>query len=155
MWPGMWLMSRTGSVGWDLRKVSELSSASGEDVWLSALAEARQWASASVARVGVGVDGKVCIERWYLSPNVEKLFNSKVIKMFRAWTKKSCFLCFGIPMLYICALWTLWMFCVPVWICPFHISMSGYVTHTYFLCIGNFLKFQNILNRIMCYRLNK
>ena len=30
-----------------------------------------------------GADGKVSIERWYLSPYVEKPFNSKVIKKFR------------------------------------------------------------------------
>ena len=30
-----------------------------------------------------GADGKVSIERWYLSPYVEKPLNSKVIKKFR------------------------------------------------------------------------
>ena len=36
---------------------------------------------AGVAHV-LGADGKVNIERWYLSPYVEKPFNSKVIKKF-------------------------------------------------------------------------
>ena len=30
---------------------------------------------------GGGADGKVIMERWYLSPYVEKPFNSKVIKV--------------------------------------------------------------------------
>ena len=34
-------------------------------------------------------------------------------------------MCFGILMLYI---WTLWTFCVPVWICLFHVFISAYVT---------------------------
>ena len=38
-------------------------------------------------------------------------------------------MCFGIPMLSICALWTLWTFYVLVWICLFHIFISGYVTY--------------------------
>ena len=44
------------------------------------------------------------------------------------------FLCFWIPMLSICALWTLWAFCVPVWICLFHIFISGYVTYIRVKC---------------------
>ena len=64
----------------------------------------------------------------YLSPYVEKSLNSKVIKSFVPEQRsRKCFLCFGIPMLSICALWTLWTFCVPVWICLFHIFMYGYV----------------------------
>ena len=45
-------------------------------------------------------DGKVSIERWYLSSYVEKPFNSKVIKSFVPELRsRKCFLCFGIPML--------------------------------------------------------
>ena len=52
-------------------------------------------------------DGKVSIERWYLSPYVEKPFNSKVMKSFvrepRSRKCLFCFVflcvCFGIPML--------------------------------------------------------
>ena len=62
------MTSRTGIVGWDLRKVRSWVSISEEDGWLSELAEA---------------DGKVVIERLCLSlPHVEKPFNSKVIKSF-------------------------------------------------------------------------
>ena len=39
------------------------------------------------------------------------------------------FLCFGIPMLLY--IWTLWTFCVPVWICLFHVFISVYVTHVH------------------------
>ena len=47
-----------------------------------------------------GTDGKVSIERWYLSPYVEKPFNSKVIKGFVPELRsRKCFSCFGIPML--------------------------------------------------------
>ena len=64
-----------------------------------------------------------------LSPYVEKPFNSKVIKSFVPdLSSRKCFSCFGIPMLSICALWTLWTFCEPVWMCLFHIFMYGYVT---------------------------
>ena len=46
-----------------------------------------------------GVDGKVSIERWYLSPYVEKPLNSKVIKSFVPEQRsRKCFSCFGIPM---------------------------------------------------------
>ena len=68
----------------------------------------------------------------YLSPYVEKPLNSKVIKSFVPELRsRKCFSCFEIPMLSICALWTLWTFCVPVWICTFHISVSGYGTYIY------------------------
>ena len=49
-----------------------------------------------------GADGKVSIERWYLSPYVEKPFNSKVIKSFVPELRsRKCFSCFGIPMFYV------------------------------------------------------
>ena len=51
-------------------------------------------------RTWFGADGKVSIERWYLSPYVEKLLNSKVIKSFiHELRSRKCFSCFGIPML--------------------------------------------------------
>ena len=77
----MWVTSRTGSVGCDLRKVRELSFAWKEDSWLSELTEARPVACGR-CRTWFASDGKVSIERWYLSPYVEKPFNSKVIKSF-------------------------------------------------------------------------
>ena len=72
-----------------------------------------------------GADGKASIERWYLS-YVEKPLNSKVIKSFVP-ELRSC-KCFSGFLCYICALGTLWTFCVPVWICLFHVFMDGYVT---------------------------
>ena len=51
---------------------------------------------------GGGPDVKVSIERWYLSPHVEKPFNSKVIKSFVPELRsRKCFSCFGIPMFYV------------------------------------------------------
>ena len=48
-----------------------------------------------------GADRKVSIERWYLSPYIEKPLNSKVIKSFVPELRScKCFFCFGIPMLY-------------------------------------------------------
>ena len=69
----------------------------------------------------------------YLSPDVEELLNSKVIKSFVPELRsRKCFLCFEI----LCSMYIyirrLWTFCVPVWICPFHISVSGYGTHISF-----------------------
>ena len=50
----------------------------------------------------LGGDRKVSIERWYLSPYVEKPVNSKVIKSFVPELRsRKCFLCFGIPMFYV------------------------------------------------------
>ena len=52
-------------------------------------------------RTWFGADGKVSIERWYLS-NVENPLNSKVIKSsVPELRSRKCFLCFRIPMLYI------------------------------------------------------
>ena len=56
-------------------------------------------------------DGKVSIERWYLSPYVEKPFNSKVIKksFVPELRSRKCFLCFGIPMFYVYELRTFYV----------------------------------------------
>ena len=63
-----------------------------------------------VSHVVGGGDGKVSIERWYLSPYVEKHFNSKVTKSFVPELRsRKCFSCFRIPMFYVYMLWT---FCV-------------------------------------------
>ena len=112
----MWTTSCTGSVRggfWGFEKSQSWVPAAEGDGWLSGLAKA-------LRRVPHVVWG-----RWksqhrkivYLPPHVEKPFNSKVIKSFVPELRsRKCFLCFGIPMLSICALW---MFCVPVWICLF------------------------------------
>ena len=73
---------------------------------------------------------------WGVSLYIEKPFNSKVINSVvpelrsRKWFRVSGSLC---SMLFICVLWTLWMFCVPVWICLFYVFMYGYVTHCIYI----------------------
>ena len=58
-------------------------------------------------RTWFGADGKVSIERWYLSPYVEKPLNSKVIKVsYRNLEVVSVFRVSGF-LCYLCALWTL------------------------------------------------
>ena len=116
MWPGMCVTSRTASVGWDLK---------------SQLVEIVTWVRPDEFvhyrhHACCGADGNVVIERLCFSlPYVEKPFNSKVIKSFIPELRsRKCFLSFGIPMLSICELWTLWTFCVLVWICIFHIFIS-------------------------------
>ena len=62
----------------------------------------------------------------YHSPYVEEPLNSKVIKSFVPELRsRKCFSCFEIPMFYVYMLWTLWTFCVPVWICPIPVFISG------------------------------
>ena len=57
-----------------------------------------------------GTDGKVVIERWYLSPYVEKPYNSKVIKSFVPELRsRKCFSRFGIPMFYVYMSWTFYV----------------------------------------------
>ena len=80
----MWMTSYTGSVrggfGGDFEKVSELSPASEEDSWLSL---ARRGFFAGATRDGGGgADGKVIIERLFISLPYTETFNSKVIKGF-------------------------------------------------------------------------
>ena len=62
-----------------------------------------------------GVDGKVSIERWYLSPYVKIPFNSKVIKSFVPELISRVFRVSGFQ----CSMNILW---------TFHIFISGYVT---------------------------
>ena len=65
-----------------------------------------------------GADGKVSIKRWYLSPYVEKSFNSKVIKCFVSELSRKGFSCFGIPMFYVYMLWTFYVrFLYFEWLC--------------------------------------
>ena len=84
--------------------------ASEEDGWFSGLAEIRPLVCGGVPHVVV-VGG-----RWksqhrkivYLSPYVEKSFNSTVIKSFLPELScRKCFLCFGIPMLSMYEVWKL------------------------------------------------
>ena len=67
-------------------------------------------------RTWFGADGKVSIERCYLSPYVEKPLNSKVIKSFVPELRgRKCFSCFGIPMLSIYELWTFYVHFTYSW----------------------------------------
>ena len=127
------MTSRTGSVGWDLRKSSELSfSARRRRLTFGARRD-----QTSSLRLGVARGGGVGC-RWksqhrkivFHSPYVEKPFNSKVIKSFvpELRSRQVFFVFRDSYVIYICASWTLWTFCVPVWICLFHIFISGDVT---------------------------
>ena len=105
----------------DLRKVSKWSSS----VRRRRLTFGGHRGLAAGAARGLG---KVSKERWYLYPYVEKPLNSKVIKSFVPELRsRKCFCVSGF-LCYLCVLWTLWTFCIPVWICLFHIFMYGYVT---------------------------
>ena len=119
------MTSCTGSVGGGFWGIWEKSVS-----WVSCLGRRRLTFACGRYRTWCVADGNIVIERLCRSlPHVEKPFNSKVIKSFVPELRsRKCFLCFGIPMLSICALWTLWTFCVPVWICLFQISMYSYVT---------------------------
>ena len=58
-----------------------------------------QW-PCDMCRTWFGADRKVSLERWHLSPYVEKPLNSKVIKGFVPELRsRKFFFCFGIPML--------------------------------------------------------
>ena len=100
----------------------ELSSASGEDGWLSHT----RWSQAR----GLG-EVRTCWGRgrWksqnrkyvYLSPYVEEPLNSKVIKsVVPELRSRKCFSCFEIPIFYVYILWTLYV--------HFNIAVSGYGT---------------------------
>ena len=103
--------TRGGFWGFWKSQLVELSSASGEDGWLSIARRSQasgfcdEW-----TRVGLGVGG-----RWksqnrknvYHSPYVEEPLNSKVIKSFVPELRsRKCFSCFEIPMFYVYMLWT-------------------------------------------------
>ena len=102
-----------------------------EEGWFSGLIVARRICALRAPRVS-------CVESWRckisqhrrivsLSPYVEKPFNSKLIKSFvPVLRSRKCFFVFQDSyVIYICPLWTLWTFCVPVWICLFHVFMYG------------------------------
>ena len=93
------------------RKSEELSSASGEDGWLS-LARRSQASGlvTSATRVGGGRGKSQTRKNVYLSPYVEEPLNSKVIKSFVPELRsRKCFSCFEIPMFSVYILWTLYV----------------------------------------------
>ena len=119
--PGIWMTSCTGSARGGFWGCFEKSQ------WVEFLARKKKvdFRELTVAlwrvRRWFGGDGKVSIERWYLSPYVEKPFNSKVINSFVPELRsRKCFSCFGIPMFYVYMLWTFYV-CFTY---PYH----GYVT---------------------------
>ena len=75
-----------------------------------------------------GADGKVSIERWYLSPYVEKPFNSKVIKSFVPELRsRKCFLCSGfLCSMYICYEHSMYISYIHVWLCYTNIMLYDY-----------------------------
>ena len=114
MWPGTWVTSRTGNVGWDLKsQLVELSAAWGEDGWLS------------LACHGLVSGAHVVWGRWksqvYFSPYVEKPLNSKVIKsLVPELRSRQVFFVFrdsNVLCIYVMNI-----------LCTFHIFMYGYVT---------------------------
>ena len=140
----MWVTSRTGSMGWGLRKVS----------WLSLAVRRRRrvtFASSPWPCGGChtwfGADGKVSIEKWYLSPYVEKPLNSKVIKSFVTELRShQVFLCFRIPMCVmdimnvLCTGMNMSVSLIHVWLCytdslhPYHPSFPAGPPN-YILCL--------------------
>ena len=114
---GMWMTSCTGSVCGEFWEIWEksvswvLSRKNKVDFRLLAMALRR-------VRTWFGADGKVSIERWYLSPYVEKPLNSKVIKSFVPELRsRKCFLCSRISML------SVYMDIMNI-LCTFHTSIS-------------------------------
>ena len=91
-----------------------------------------------------GADGKVSIERWYLSPYVEKPFNSKVIKSFVPELRsRKCFSCFGIPMFYVYMLWTFYVhFNSHAWLCYIsNLFLIWDIHHVLHLCVNICIKY--------------
>ena len=95
-----------------------------EEGWLSGLVVARRIR----ALVGLRADDvkAVSIEGLCLFlPYVEKPFNSKLIKSFiHELRSRQVFFVFRDSYVIYVRSWTLWTFCIPVWICLFHISVS-------------------------------
>ena len=119
MWPGMWVTSCTGSVGWDLRK--------------SQLVEFLDWKKMVDfrGRTCWGADRKVSIERWYLSPYVKKPLNSKVIKSFILELRShKCFCVLGfLCYIYMCVMDIMNVLCTDMNISISCIHIHGYVTN--------------------------
>ena len=101
----------------------ELSSASGEDGWLS-LARCSQdswWVGGRWKRQNR--------KNVYLSPSVEEPLNSKVIKSFVTELRnRKCFSCFRIPMFYVYMLWTFYVHFTYPYRAMVH---SDWVVHSY------------------------
>ena len=101
----------------------ELSPASGEDGWLSGLAEA--WRIRAPHELGGGRWKRQNRRNVYLSPYVEEPLHSKVIKSFEPELRsRKRFSCFEIPMFYVYKLWTFYVRFT-------HIRIMGMVDNQY------------------------
>ena len=125
---GMWMTSCTGSVRrgfWEIweKLVSRVSWVLGprKTVDFRGSPKAGQWPCGRCRR-WFGADGKVSIERWYLSPYVEKPFNSKVIKSFVLELRsRKFFFCFSGFQWYLYTFYEHYVYFT-------HIKISGYDT---------------------------
>ena len=147
---GMWMTSWPEAWGeiWEksvsLLPASERKSrvlASEEDGWLSELAEALRWVR---TWCGEGVRWKSLHRKIVRLSLCRKTIKLKGNKKFRTWSKEvvKFFVFRDSYVIYICALWTLWTFYVPVWVCLFHIHISGYVTKGLLLGINYYAVFK-------------
>ena len=116
----MWMTSYTGSARggfWGFWKKSVCWVLwSEEEGWLSL---ARSGLVAGATRIGGSRWKSQNRKNVYLSPYVEEPLDSKVIKSFVPELRsRKCFSCFGIPMFYVCMLWTFYV-CFPYfeWLC--------------------------------------
>ena len=122
MWPGTWVTSRTGSLGWDLKSqlVEFLRPNEKVEFFLGGrrLTFAPSPRPCGRCRTWFGADGKVSIERWYLSPYVEKPLNSKVIKSFVPELRsRECFCVSGfLCSMYICYEHSMYVSHIHVWL---------------------------------------
>ena len=148
------MTSGTGSMGCGLRKVRVEFCLGGGRLTL-----ARTPRPCGRCRTWFGGDGKVSIERWYLSPYVEKPFNSKVIKksFVPELRSRKCFSCFGIPMFYVymCVMdimnvlrtgMNMYISHVHIWLC--YTTFVSYVKQKTFLMMDNIVLFNPYLGRI-------
>ena len=122
----MWVTSRTGSVGWDLRKVRVefLPPNRRVEFWrqkktVDFRSTPRPCGGCRTWWLGGGADGKVVTKRLCLSlPYVEKHFNSKVIKSFVPELRsRQVFFVFRDSYIWVMNI-----------LCIFHIFMYRYVT---------------------------
>ena len=115
----MWMTSCTGSVRGGFGGIWEKSVSwvlpREKTVDFRLLAEA--WRQVSHV-LGVGADGKISIERWYLSPYVKNPFNSKVIKSFVPELRNRVFPVSG----FLCSMYICYEHSMYV----SHIRISGY-----------------------------
>ena len=119
---GIWMTSRTGRVGWDLRKAVSWVLTSEEEGWLSEMGKARRLCALWAPCVG-WVESRRCESSQHRkivsrSPQVEKPLNSKVIKSFVPELTSCKVLHFRFPMsiTHICVSWVCYMMLHVTWV---------------------------------------